>query len=220
MLRDLLGGVGTAFGLHIVAAQIAAVELFNLVFNRQAVAVPAWHVVGIKPLQLARFDNHVFEHLVYSVADVDLPVGVGRAVVQDEFFLAFARGAKLLVQVALVPLFDPIWLALGQFAPHGKRGVGQVEGGAVIDFWCGRHESSLFIAACQGSCKRVKSRKAAQNGAATASLVLLIRHPIIQPQTAIFIDRKICRVVADQCYIQRQRVRGNHAVERFFTIRV
>jgi hypothetical protein len=47
-MRDLLGGVGAALGLHVVAAQVAAVLLFDRVLDRQAVAVPAGHVLRVQ----------------------------------------------------------------------------------------------------------------------------------------------------------------------------
>jgi hypothetical protein len=47
---DLLGGEGTALGLHLVARQVAAVLLLDGVFDRQAVAVPAGDVLRVQPL--------------------------------------------------------------------------------------------------------------------------------------------------------------------------
>ena len=133
---DLLGGIGAALGLHLVAAQRPAKLLFDRVFNRQPVAIPTGHVLGIKAGQLAGLDDHVLEHLVDGVAHVDGAVGVGRAVVQDELGRSAARGAQLLVHAFVLPLLHPTRLALGQVAAHRKRGVGQVEGAAVVG--CGR----------------------------------------------------------------------------------
>ncbi len=136
---DLLGGEGAALGLHFIAAQVAAVQLLDLVLDRQAVAVPAGHVARVQALQLARLDDHVLQHLVDRVADVDLAVGVGRAVVQDEFLAPGAGGAQALVQAALVPLLHPARLALGQVAAHGEGRVGQVERLAVVGLVLGAH---------------------------------------------------------------------------------
>ena len=88
---DLLGGVGAALGLHLVAAQVAAVKLFDLVFDRQAVAVPAGHVMRVQALQLPGLDDHVLQDLVDRVAGVQLAIGIRWAVVQDEFFASGAR---------------------------------------------------------------------------------------------------------------------------------
>ena len=46
---DLFGGVGAPPGLHFVARKPAPKLLFNLVFNGQAVAVPAGHVMRVQP---------------------------------------------------------------------------------------------------------------------------------------------------------------------------
>jgi outer membrane protein len=100
--RDLLGGVGAALGLHLVAAEVAAVLLLDRVLDRQAVAVPAGHVLRVEAGQLPRLDDHVLEHLVDGVAHVDLAVGVGRAVVQHEQRRALARIAQALVETAFV----------------------------------------------------------------------------------------------------------------------
>ena len=135
LLGDLRRGVGAALGLHFVAAQLAAKLFFHRVFNGQAVAVPAGHVLRVKAIEHARLVDHVFQNLVDGMAHVKLAVGVGRAVVQHEFGVAAARGAQALVQAAAFfaafPAGDPARLAFGQFAPHGKRRVGQVQGVAV-----------------------------------------------------------------------------------------
>jgi hypothetical protein len=54
------------------------------------------------------------------VADVDLAVGVGRAVVQDELGRAAAGVAQLLVDALVFPFLGPARLALGQVAAHGE----------------------------------------------------------------------------------------------------
>ncbi len=134
LLGNLLGGKGAALGLHLVARQVAAMQFFDGVFNGQAVAVPAGGVQRIKALQLAAFDDHVFQDFVHRVADVDLAVGIRRAVVQDEFGRSLAGGPQLLVDALLVPVLGPLRLALGQVAAHGKGRIGHVQRGAVGAF--------------------------------------------------------------------------------------
>ena len=131
LLSDLLGGKGTALGLHFVAGQVAAMQFFDGVFNRQAVAVPAGGVQRVKAFELAALDDHVLQNLVHRVADVQLAVGVGRAVVQDELGCPAAGIAQLLVNALFIPLLGPGGLALGQVAAHGEGGVGHVQRGAV-----------------------------------------------------------------------------------------
>ena len=57
-----------------------AVLLLDLPFDRQAVAVPAWDVVGVLAQHLLRAIDHVLQDLVEGGADMDVTVGIGRAV--------------------------------------------------------------------------------------------------------------------------------------------
>ena len=107
-------------------------KFFDSVFNRQTVAVPAGDVLRIKTGQLARLDDHVFQHFVQRVADVQFAVGIRRAVVQHKQRLAVARHTQLFVQTLLGPAFGPGRFALGQVAAHGEGRVRQVQRGAVI----------------------------------------------------------------------------------------
>src|SRR2546427_5637617 len=82
-------------------------QLFDGVLDGQAVAVPARHVQRVEAFELAALDDHVLERLVHRMADVDLAVGVGRAVMQDELGRAVARVAQLLVEPLVLPFLDP-----------------------------------------------------------------------------------------------------------------
>ncbi len=132
LLADLRGGVGTALGLHVVAAELAAEFLLDRVLDRQAVAIPARRVLRVVAHQLTGLDDHVLQDLVDGVTHVDLAVGVRRPIVQHEQRLAHAGGAQALVAAFLVPLLNPARLALGQVAAHRERGVGEVERGPVV----------------------------------------------------------------------------------------
>ena len=123
LLVNLLGGVGTAFGLHVVARDVAAMQFFNGVFNRQTMAIPTGYVGRVQPLQLACFDDHVFENLVGSVANVDLAVGIRRAVVQYKFGCVHAGVTQFFVNAFVLPRFHPERLALGQVTTHGEGGI-------------------------------------------------------------------------------------------------
>ena len=107
-------------------------EFFDGVFNRQAVAVPTGDVLRIKASQLAGLDDHVLEHFVEGVANVQLAIGIGRPIVQHKQGLAQARQAQFFVQTLVRPGFGPSGFAFGQVSAHGKRGVGQVQAGAVV----------------------------------------------------------------------------------------
>ena len=77
---DLLGGERAAFGLHVVAAEFAAMEFFNGVFDWQTMAIPTGDVLRIKASQLARFDDHVLQYFIERMANVQFAVRIGRAV--------------------------------------------------------------------------------------------------------------------------------------------
>ena len=147
---DLLGGIGAALGLHVVAAQAPPVGLFDGVFDRQAMAVPAGHVLRVEAGQLPCLDDHVLQHLVDGMTHVDLPVGIGRAVVQDELGRVAAHVAQLLVQALFVPLLYPARLALGQVAAHREGRVGQVERGSVIGLGRGCSHGGRAPPGCAG----------------------------------------------------------------------
>ena len=60
--------------------------------------VPAGNVLRIKASQLAAFHNHVFQHFVHCVANVQLAVGIGRPIMQDKQRLTQTRITQLFVQ--------------------------------------------------------------------------------------------------------------------------
>ncbi len=129
---DLFGRIGTAKIARLVGRQTLAMRLLDLVLNRQAVAVPARHIGRIETRQRLRADDDVLENLVDCVPDVDIAVGIGRTVVQDEARAARRCSADLFVQLALLPLLHPARLAPGQIAAHRERRVGKIEGLSVV----------------------------------------------------------------------------------------
>jgi len=129
---DLLGGVSAAAFAGQVRRLVLAEGGFDLVLDGQAVAVPARHIGRIEAGQGARTDDHVLDHLVHRVADVDVAVGVRRAVVQDEFRATFADLPQLPVQVNAVPALQNLRLALWQTGLHRKCRGRQIEGRFVI----------------------------------------------------------------------------------------
>ena len=121
--RELAAGLAEFVGLDLDPdlAQL----LFHLVFDRQAVAIPARHVRRILAVEGARFDDHILEDLVDRVADVNVAVGVGRSIVQNVTRAALARVADFLVQVVILPVLQTLGLALREIAAHREFGVGQ-----------------------------------------------------------------------------------------------
>src|SRR5262249_5379491 len=63
--------------------------------------------------------------------DMDVAVGIGRAVMKGEFRPARRDGALLFPEFDLGPPAQDLRLALRQIAAHGKRGLGQEDGRSV-----------------------------------------------------------------------------------------
>ena len=80
--RHHRGGVAE---VRLLLALGAVVLFLDLPFDRQAVTVPARHVVGIEAEHLLALGHEILEDLVEGRADMDVAVGVGRAVMQHEF---------------------------------------------------------------------------------------------------------------------------------------
>ena len=66
------------------------------------------------------------------MADMEVAVGVGRAVMQDELGPALALGAQALEQVHVGPALQQLRLLLGQAGAHGEVGLGQENAGFIV----------------------------------------------------------------------------------------
>ena len=96
-------------------------------FDGQAVAIPAGHIGCVEAVQGPGLDNDVLENLVHGVAEVQLTVGVGRAIVEDVFRPPGAHRPDFPVQVHVLPLLQSLGLALGQAGLHGEGRARQVQ---------------------------------------------------------------------------------------------
>ena len=92
----------------------------------QTMAIPARHIGRIEARQCAGLDDHVLEDLVHRVADMNIAVSVGRAIMKNELGPTGKGLANLLVQLFLLPLFEPRRFTLGQAGFHRKAGLGKV----------------------------------------------------------------------------------------------
>ena len=132
---DDCGRIGEV-GLRL--ALLAVKFLLDLPFDRQAVAVPTRNVVRILAGHLVRADDHVLEDLVERGADVDIAVGVGRPVVQDELRPPFAARAELSVEVVARPASQNLGLLLRQARPHREIRLRQIERLRIVEAFVGR----------------------------------------------------------------------------------
>ena len=126
LARRISAAGGAEFGRADFGARFADL-LLDFLLNRQAVAVPAGNVGAVKTEQMARFGDDIFQDFVERMADVNGAVGIGRAVVQDEFRRIGEGGALLAVNIGLFPKGEHFRLALRQVAAHRKGGFGEVQ---------------------------------------------------------------------------------------------
>ena len=96
--------------------------------DRETVAVPTRHVRRAETAHGLVTQDGVLEELVERGADVDVAVGEGRTVVEDEGGLAGGTGLDLAVETVALPMGDADGFAFGQAGPHREVGDGQVEG--------------------------------------------------------------------------------------------
>jgi hypothetical protein len=110
-----------------------AVLLLDLPFDRQAMAVPAGNVMGVLAHHLLRAVDDVLEDLVQRVADMQMAVRIGRAVMQDKLFESPGLLAQLPLETDLLPSLQQQGFLLRQTGFHRKVGLRQADGILVID---------------------------------------------------------------------------------------
>ena len=122
-----------------------AEELVDVDLDGQAVAIPAGDVGRDMPLHAPGLDDEILEDLVQGRAQVDMPVGIGGAVVEDERGPAgfLPRFQDLPVQVLFLPFPDGLGLFLGEGRLHGKGGPGQVQ--RALDVFLVGHRELQFV---------------------------------------------------------------------------
>jgi hypothetical protein len=142
---DLLQRVGARLGQHFGGRQVLAVLFFDLDLDRHAVAIPARHVRRVVAGQGAGLDHHVLQDLVDGVADVDVAVGVRRAVVQDEFRTAGGSLAHALVDFLVLPLLTQFGSRLA-ISPRIGNGVSVMLTGYLLSgFFAGLLSDMVFV---------------------------------------------------------------------------
>ncbi|MCY1500633.1 hypothetical protein D9M68_346810 [compost metagenome] len=136
----------------VLVLALLAVLLFDLPLDRQTMAVPAGHIVGVEAAHLERAIDDVLEDLVQRMADVDVAVRIGRAVMQHKLVAAGGRCAQLLVEAHLLPAGHRFRLLLRQAGAHREFRLRQIKGRGVVD---------LFSGVGHGLCNRFFARGAA-----------------------------------------------------------
>ena len=131
-------------GNLVLVLPLRAVFFLDLPLDRQAVAVPSRHVVRIVPEHLLRPGHEILQDLVERVADVDVAICIGWAVVQHELRTTLRSLAQASIEVHVGPAREHLRLALRQARAHGKIGL--------------RQEQRLGIVAGSGSRLRIGGR--------------------------------------------------------------
>ena len=124
----------------------------DLVFYRQAMAVPARDVRCVFAVQGARLDDHVFEDLVNRVADMNIAISVGRAIVKDITFSAATRCPNFFVEFIILPLFQAFGFPIGEITPHRKLGIGEIKCGFIVSHGVESINRSKYCLALTVSC--------------------------------------------------------------------
>ena len=124
--RRRIGKIRLCFVLRSV------VLFFDFPFDREAVAVPSRDIVRIVAEHLLAARDDILQNLIEGVPDMDIAIGVGRTVMQDEFVAAFRGRAELPVQIALFPASQDLRLALRQARTHGKFGLRQKQRFGIV----------------------------------------------------------------------------------------
>jgi len=101
-------------------------------FDRQAMAVPARHVVGIEAEHLLASRHHILKNFIERMTNVDVAVGVRRTVMKDKARPALRLGAQPRVEAELLPARQNLGLLLRQPGAHRKTRLGEKQRLAVI----------------------------------------------------------------------------------------
>jgi len=96
------------------------------------VAVPARHIARIKAVDGVTFDDDVFQDFINRVTDVDVAIGIRRAVVQNKCWSTVTGFSDFLIEAVCLPLLEHLRLTVGKVAAHGEICGGEVEGCFVI----------------------------------------------------------------------------------------
>ena len=96
--------------------------------DRQSVAIPSRNERGLESGHRLRFDDEILEYLVKGGPHMDIAVGKGRPVMQDELRSSLARPLDRRVKPLLLPLGQQFGFTLGETGLHREVGLGEKDG--------------------------------------------------------------------------------------------
>ena len=132
---DPLEGIFPAHFPQFPRGQLVTVHPGGLqagMFDGHAVGIPAGDVGGVIALGVFVFDDDVLQDLVQGMAHVDLAVGVGRSVVEDELLVACMELLFFSIDIIFIPEIQEIRFPFGQPCPHGEFRFRKIQGRCVL----------------------------------------------------------------------------------------
>ena len=88
--------------------------------NGQTVGIPTWDIRGTETWHRLRPNDDILGNLVEGVAYVDISIGIGRAIMEMEGWLASIEFLTLLVDSSLFPFFLPLGFLVWKTSTHWK----------------------------------------------------------------------------------------------------
>ena len=128
---DELAGIGFGARADFGRGEVLGF-LHDFEFDGQAVAIPAGDVGGVEAGHGLGLHDEVFEHFVQRGAHVDVAIGKGGAVMQDELRASGGLLHDALVKAACFPFGQALGLACDEVRLHGEVGLRQADGVFVV----------------------------------------------------------------------------------------
>ena len=125
---------------------------FNLLLNRQTMTVPTWNVTYFFTKEIVGFNNHIFENFVECMSNVNMPVGIGRAIVKNKCRWGIFSVMNHFCISALLfgkPLSITCRLVLREVTTHWKIGLRKKQGLFIVHLFISPWKLQLF------TCKRL-----------------------------------------------------------------
>ena len=112
--------------------------LLNGGLDGHTVGVPARNIRRIVASHILVADDHILEDLIHGGANVNIPVGIGRAIVEDKRSLILVPFHHLTVQILAIHFFQHPRFPLCQLGTHREVGLGQIDGLVIIShgYYC------------------------------------------------------------------------------------
>jgi hypothetical protein len=128
---DELAGVGFRARADFGRGEVLGF-LHDFELDGQAVAIPAGDVGSVEAGHGLGLHDEVLEHFVQRGAHVDVAIGKGRAVMQDELRASGGLLHDALIKAARFPFGQALGLASHEIRLHGEVGLRQADGVFVV----------------------------------------------------------------------------------------